>query len=47
MIKNIIIIIFITIIISYLFDVHINKEQFEDNSGRITITYCMPNGYCD
>jgi len=47
MTKNIIIIISITIIIFYLFDVKINKEQFEDNSGRITITYCLPYGICN
>lgn len=29
------------------FDVKISSEHYEDESGRVSLIYCIPDKYCD
>lgn len=46
-IKSFLFFVFAVAMLTNAFDIHITSEYFEDNSGRVEITYCVPFGYCD
>lgn len=45
--KTIVVIAWTLICIWGIFECNVKSEYFEDNSGRIVITYCVPFGICE
>ena len=42
--------VFFVVILFYVivqWDIEIKQELWEDGSGRVSITYCIPDEYCD